>query len=73
MATFYVVDLCIELSFMDIILEGNVIQIVNAVKAQCKNWNKFGYIVDEIQIGLNQLKFWSIDKNDFFFILFFKL
>jgi hypothetical protein len=34
---FNVVDLCKELGFMNIILEGDALQIVNAVKAPGKN------------------------------------
>jgi hypothetical protein len=49
------------LRFYDIILEGNAMQIVNAVKAKDKNWTKYEHSVDEIRESLLQLRSWRTD------------
>jgi hypothetical protein len=41
-------------------LEDDVLQIVNAIKVELKNWSNFGHVVDGIKEGLNQLKSWRI-------------
>jgi hypothetical protein len=44
-----------------ILLEGNALQIVTAVKMEGKNWSKFGHLVDGIKEDLHHLRFWRID------------
>jgi hypothetical protein len=39
----------------DIIMEEDVIQIVNEIKAIGNNWNRFEHIVDDIKLVLWQL------------------
>jgi hypothetical protein len=54
LTAFYAVELCREiLGFVDIILEGDALQIVNAVKATSNNLSKFGHIVEGIKAGLS--------------------
>jgi hypothetical protein len=45
LAALYAVKLEQEINFIDLILEGSALQIVNAVNAESKNWTKFGHIV----------------------------
>jgi hypothetical protein len=40
-----------EMDFHDIIMEGDALQIVNAIKATCNNWSSFGHIVDDIKVS----------------------
>jgi hypothetical protein len=49
------------MSFNDIILKGDTLQIVDAVKAEGDKWSKFGHIVDDIKLGLCQLRSWRIE------------
>jgi hypothetical protein len=53
--------MCKKMSFIDIILERDTLQIVNVVKAPKNNWSKFEHIIDGIKVGLCQLRFLSID------------
>lgn len=60
LAALQVVELSKEIGFNDIILKGDTLQIVNAVKAEGNNWSKFGHIIDGIKLGLCQLRSWRI-------------
>jgi hypothetical protein len=60
LSVLHAVELYREMSFNDIILEGNALQIVTMIKAKGNNWSKFGHIVDGIKEGLWQLTSWSI-------------
>ncbi len=44
-----------------VILEGNVIQIVNTIKAKGKTWSKFGHVVGGIKDGMLHLQLRRID------------
>jgi ribonuclease HI len=48
----HAVEICKEMSFHDIILEGDVVQIVSTIKAIGKNWSG-SYIVDGIKLELS--------------------
>jgi hypothetical protein len=61
LAAFQAVELCKEMDFMDIVLEGSALHIVSAVKAIGNNWSMFGHIVDGIIAGLSQLRSWRIE------------
>jgi len=61
LATFHAVELCQEMSFFDLILEGKALQIINAVKTTSTNWSTFGHIVDGIKHDLSQLRSWRIE------------
>ena len=42
-------------------MEGDALQIVNAVKMEGKNWSKIGYFIDGIKDGLCHLRSWRIE------------
>jgi ribonuclease HI len=52
LAALYAVETSKEMSFHDIILYGDAIQIVNAIKATNNNWSSIGHIVDNIKLEL---------------------
>jgi hypothetical protein len=56
LTTLYAVELNKEKSFNDIILERDVLQIVNTIKATGKSWSNVGHIVDGIKMELSQLR-----------------
>jgi ribonuclease HI len=58
---FHAVELCRERGFFDILLKGDALQIVNAVKTTRRNWSNFGHIVDGIKTELSQLRSWRIE------------
>jgi hypothetical protein len=41
------------MGFIDIVLKGDTLQIINAVKAIGNNWSMFGHIVDGIKAELS--------------------
>lgn len=55
LAALYVVEFCRELRFYNVIVEGDALQIVNAIKAGNKNWSKFEHIVDGIKERMHLL------------------
>lgn len=59
-------NLCRKLRFFNIILEGDALQIVCAVKLIDENWSKIGHLIDGIKEGLRKLRSWRIehDKRD---------
>jgi hypothetical protein len=61
LAAFHAVETCKEMSFHDIILDGDSLQIVNAIKATCNNLSSFGHIVDGIKLELRPLRSWRIE------------
>lgn len=46
-----------DLGLQKIMLEEDVMEIVNAVKAKEKNWSNFGKLVDDIRRVLKTLQF----------------
>jgi hypothetical protein len=60
LAAVHAVEFCREIGFFDIMLEGNVLQIVNAVKAMGYNWSKMGNLINGTKDGLGKLRSWSI-------------
>lgn len=59
----YAVKTCKKMGFQNIILEGNALQIVNAIKVTCNNWSSFGHTVDGIKMELRQLQSWRIELH----------
>lgn len=49
LTAFHVIEVCREISFNDIILEGDALHIVNAVKTTCNNWSNFGRMKSKIE------------------------
>jgi hypothetical protein len=60
LAGFYAVEFSRDMSFFDIFLEGDALQIVSAVKTNNQRWSKFGHIIDGIRSGLHHLRSWQI-------------
>jgi ribonuclease HI len=56
LAAFHAIELCQEMDFSDIILEGDALQIVNTMKTTGTNWSNFGHIVNGIKSELSQLR-----------------
>jgi hypothetical protein len=56
LAAFHAKELCKEMGFIDIVLKGDALQIVNAVKVTGNNWSMFGHIVDGIKAELSKLR-----------------
>jgi ribonuclease HI len=52
LAALYAVETSKEIGFHDIILEGDAIHIVNAIKATNNNWSIIAHIVDGIKLEL---------------------
>jgi len=61
LAAVHTVEFCREIGFFDIMLEGDALQIVNAVKAMGYNWSKMGNLINGIKDGLGKLRSWSIE------------
>lgn len=61
LAALYAVNFCREMNFYDILMEGDALQIVSAVKMESKYWSRYGHIVDGIKVGLHTLRSWHID------------
>jgi hypothetical protein len=51
---------CYDLGLQNIILEGNTLHVVNAVKANGLNWCRYGQLVADIQIVLSTCWSWQI-------------
>lgn len=51
-AALHVVKLCREMGFLDIILEGDALQVFNAVNMVAKNLSRLGHFIDGIKEGL---------------------
>lgn len=49
-----------DLGLQRIILEGNAMQVVNAVKAEDRKWSSFGQLMEDIRGVLNTLQDWKI-------------
>lgn len=60
LAALHAMELCQEMGFNYIILDGDALQIVLAFKAEGNNWSKFGYLVDGIKEGLRLLRSGSV-------------
>jgi ribonuclease HI len=58
LAALHAMETCKKMGFHDIILEGDVLQIVYAIKAIGHNCSSFGHIVDRIKLGLRQPRSW---------------
>lgn len=56
LATLHAVEFSCELGFYDIIVEGDALQIVNAVKVGITNWSKFRHIVEDIKERMHLLR-----------------
>lgn len=60
MAALYAVELCHDLGIYDIILEGDSLVVVKAIKEASSSWVVFGQIMDNIQLVLQSLRSWNI-------------
>jgi hypothetical protein len=61
LAVLHAMELSKEIGFNDIILKGDALQIVKAIKATFNNWSNIGHIVEGINIGLRQMRSWRIE------------
>lgn len=59
----YVAKFRHNLGLSIIILEGESLQVVNAVQYMGHNWSRYGYIVADIQSVLQWIKSWQICHN----------
>jgi hypothetical protein len=57
------VEFCRKMSLFDIILEGDALQVVNAVNSGGHNRSHMGHIIDGIKAGLGTLRSWCISAS----------
>jgi len=60
LAALHAVEFSWDLGLRRIILEGDVLQIVNAVKSTGRNWSKYGQLVEDTREVLNGMIMWYI-------------
>jgi ribonuclease HI len=50
-----------ELSFTRVVLEGDALQIVQALKSSTPNWSSYGHLVEEARDQLNGMHTWRVN------------
>jgi hypothetical protein len=60
MSSLRVVNFSYELGFYRISLEGDVLQIVQALGKCVSNWSAYGHLIEEIWVVLNNLQNWKV-------------
>ena len=60
MAALRVVEFCREVGINDLILEGDSMLVVKAVKELCQGWLPYGQIIEDIHCVLGTRRQWSI-------------
>jgi ribonuclease HI len=60
MAALVVVDLCWDMGVFDVILEGDSLEVVNAIKEDQNSRRRYGHILDDIKIVLSSLRSWEV-------------
>jgi hypothetical protein len=50
------------MGFYDLIMEGNALQTINAIKTKHKNWSQFEHIVDGVQECMRLLRSCRIER-----------
>jgi hypothetical protein len=59
MTTLYATNFNMEMGFLDVILEGDALQIVKKINFDAPCFNIFGHFVKDIQSGLGSLRSYS--------------
>jgi hypothetical protein len=60
MSALHGVKFCTQVGLRHIFLEGDALQVVNAVRSAGQSWNRFGQIVEDIRGVINLLSSWQI-------------
>jgi ribonuclease HI len=60
MAARRAVEFCHEVGVFDVILEGDSLLVVKAVKDKKPNWLPYGQIIDDIKRDLGSIRQWNI-------------
>jgi ribonuclease HI len=55
------VTFCRELGFSKVILEGDALQVVNALKASTRNWSPYGHLIEEAHSQLSGMHTWRVN------------
>lgn len=56
----HVAEFCKDFGLQQIIMEGDELQILNAIKSNSKNWSRNGQIVEHTQGVLHAMSNWQI-------------
>ncbi|XP_042974848.1 uncharacterized protein LOC122306483 [Carya illinoinensis] len=55
--------LCAELGLTQIIIEGDALNVVQAVQSEEENWNAFGMVIRDVKSLLSKVREWSIQHT----------
>jgi hypothetical protein len=53
-------EFCTQVGLRHIFLEGDALQVVNAMRSAGQSWNRFGQIVEDFRGVINLLSSWQI-------------
>jgi ribonuclease HI len=51
-------ELSKDLGFQDVILEGDCLQVINAIKDRDQAWSPYGQIIMDVRVVLNSRRSW---------------
>ena len=57
-----------DIGFSDIVIEGDSVQVINAIKASKANLSQLGHVVEDIQMLISGLK-WESLYHDYLAIM----
>ena len=60
MGALHAIEFCQDSGLLNIMLEGDSLQVVQAVNAKGEQWLRFGQIIDDIQVVLSLFQRWEV-------------
>lgn len=60
LAALHAAELCRDLGFFEVMLEGDSLSVVKAIGETKQNWLRYGHIVEDVKIVLRSLRQWKI-------------
>jgi ribonuclease HI len=60
MAAWQMVEICVRLGFSEIILEGDSMEVVQALNQEDSSWGRYGFFINDAKILLQQVQHWKV-------------
>jgi ribonuclease HI len=55
------VTFCREVGFSKVVLEGDALQVVHALKSSTRNWSSYGHLIEEARSHLKGMHKWRVN------------